>query len=256
MEYKAVFIMSLVMVITMILLLVNESTDNPVSLQVIVINLTRRPDRLDYIRKSLAVLSIPYIRFSAIDSHKLLDSDYKTVCTGYAYAQIQKNHRTEDKQLSKGAVGCALSHIAVWKQINRPTLILEDDIDIKHTIPEMQTLIKSAPRDWDILLLGWAKPQDGREIFSRNNTKNATWIQLVGFWGLHAYIIKSSTVKKLLDDVLPLTYQIDTWISDKATEGKIKVYGLRKTIINQRHDIFFTDIQTPLIKNNQLVPFL
>lgn len=67
--------------------------------------------------------------------------------------------RTEMPGYSNGAVGCALSHLALWKEAltqSRVVTVLEDDaITNMHFEAEASGLVASLPPDWDIVLWGW-----------------------------------------------------------------------------------------------------
>lgn len=98
-----------------------------------VINLDRRPDRLNAITKQLDNLELKYTRVSATDGNALKDSD----CT---FVDKEK-FVARNKHLPKaGEIGCALSHMKIWNQIideNIPVaLILEDDVTINSDLVE------------------------------------------------------------------------------------------------------------------------
>ena len=64
--------------------------------------------------------------------------------------------------------------------------------------------------------------------------------------------------RKLIDKSLPMTQQIDWWLSDLATDKKIKIYGLTNSRWKQNPLINDTNIQTPLLilenfKNNNVI---
>ncbi len=89
-----------------------------------VVNLDRRPDRWESVSKKLNDCGITHMeRFSAIDGSKLeLTPEIRTL------------FRNNDFNFRQGVVGCALSHIKLWKDLvesnNDYTIILEDDIEL------------------------------------------------------------------------------------------------------------------------------
>jgi GR25 family glycosyltransferase involved in LPS biosynthesis len=88
-------------------------------------------------------------RFPAIDGNTI---SRKQFCEHDVF-------RTEMLAYSNGAVGCALSHLALWKEAvtqSSPVTVLEDDaITNMHFETEAAALIESLPPDWDIVLWGW-----------------------------------------------------------------------------------------------------
>lgn len=113
---------------------------------IIVINLDRRPDRMDKFK------GLNFTRFSAIDGTKLVSN-----------FQIQRIFEGNDYNMYRGMVGCALSHLCVWIDFlyNKPNLnyitILEDDIIFKPSVFKNIKSITEYYSDWDIIFLGHSK---------------------------------------------------------------------------------------------------
>src|SRR5436305_1957071 len=88
-----------------------------------VINLQRSKDRLEHIDKNLREFGITYKRYDAVDGKELsikeIDSTTTKVCR-YLLC-------------SRPTIGCALSHIGLWKEISESNdkwhLVLEDDVE-------------------------------------------------------------------------------------------------------------------------------
>lgn len=219
-----------------------------------VINLDRRLDRWSVTYKILLQNGFKNIhRFSAVDAKKLSEDEIKSILTEEAYQQVLQPIRTQHWHLSRGAVGCFLSHATLWKKLASSSypafLIFEDDARPVSTFDKTKLLFADAPGDWDILLLGWIVPEH-RQILPTETTESPNsffskpWIQLLGFWGLHGYIISRSCARKLLNRMLPMTAQVDSWISDLALSGYVKVYAANPPFVFQNK--FNTDIQTPI----------
>jgi len=91
---------------------------------VYVINLAKDIDRWRHIEASLLSLGISPIRIRAVDGINR---------TSLIRRLIKRNFATKDWALTPGEIGCALSHIKVWKKVSRgglPAIILEDDAEI------------------------------------------------------------------------------------------------------------------------------
>ena len=105
-------------------------------MRIVLINLERSADRLAAFRKRNAFLS-GFERFQAVDG-RLVD---------------------RQRLIAEGALGCALSHMTAWRQIERqgvPASICEDDA-VLHCDFERQAaaLMTTLPADWDLVLWGW-----------------------------------------------------------------------------------------------------
>lgn len=108
-------------------LCINKVAGSGLMLKTFLINLDRRPDRLEYVTKQLDELGIGFERVVAIDGK------------GCSAEQLRFFDRDRfvlecKKKPVMGEIGCALSHRLVWQQmVTRQipyALILEDDIKI------------------------------------------------------------------------------------------------------------------------------
>jgi alpha(1,3/1,4) fucosyltransferase len=111
----------------------------PRELPVFVINLDRRPDRLQR-------LGVKAQRWPAVDGRALkLTPELRTLLA------------PNDFFWKKGVAGCALSHLGLWKKVaaEGSALILEDDAVLR---PGWQEALKDLPADLDILYLGGVLP--------------------------------------------------------------------------------------------------
>lgn len=132
-----------------------------------------------------------------------------------------------------GALGAALSHLALWGRAvrqNEALTIFEDDVKLCCNFgSESDRLISSLAPDWDILLFGYnfngpitidALPGLGRSVitfeearmqqtanaFRTARPKSGLYRLLQGF-GLCAYAISPSGARRLLECCLPLRAQ-------------------------------------------------
>jgi GR25 family glycosyltransferase involved in LPS biosynthesis len=179
-----------------------------------VINLDRRPDRLVEVTNQL--LGIPYTRFSAVDGKSLtLSSEIKYLFT--EREKYQKNPYPGHRMI-KNVLGCALSHIQLWKQTillpkeNQYTRIFEDDIVLVPDFLERFSLINSflqENQDWDLLFLGYLDDRplyndhliatkSMGNIFQAIHKFNKKASRLHG-GGTHAYCISQKGANKLLN---------------------------------------------------------
>jgi len=113
-----------------------------------IINLDRCKDRWQAFETLNAGSGVNFRRFSAIE--------------GRAVAREPLAERgiiTADLSYTDAALGCALSHLALWDlalETNRVVTICEDDAILNRGFgPAADALMASLPRDWDVVLWGW-----------------------------------------------------------------------------------------------------
>lgn len=96
-----------------------------IKMQIYVINLARRPDRLAFMEAQLAKLQLPFIRVDAVDGLGNDDIGYPA----------------DHSRLSKGEYACYLSHVKAWKLFidsgAERCLVLEDDVYLSSSLPEI-----------------------------------------------------------------------------------------------------------------------
>jgi len=142
------------------------------------------------------------LRFSAIspspqEAKKALDSTlHSTFLDGWP-------RYTSDEIKGLGAVGCFLSHRALWREfINSSSsvaLILEDDLDPKDAESLSQTVHQFLKRsDWDFALLGW--------VGTLGNPRQH-------FTGTHAYMLTKPMAHRFLSFAYPLKQQVDYFMN-------------------------------------------
>jgi glycosyl transferase family 25 len=170
---------------------------------------------------------------------------YKQILT----TEVLKN-RKYHYELTRGAVGCYLSHLYIWKKIAESDknfgLIFEDDVLIATDfLSRLQTGLTQVPSDWDIYMCG---------IMCIKCDIKTNYIKVDRFWGTHGYFIKKESAEILYNELNKLiNKQIDADLSLLIKYGKIKMYGINPIIVAQGN--FGTDIQVPVDKNSNLDAF-
>jgi len=217
--------------------------------KIIYINLDRRTDRNLNVIEQLNKVGLLEMaeRFSAIDGKKLdlnkLDRNIITL-EGIEFAKKSDIIYTH---LTLGAIGCAMSHRAIYQKIIdeniNSCLILEDDITLDDRFIDQIKIIENELKvndyDYDLFFLGYhpGSTYDENKKFKK-------------VYGLFGYIVTKSGAKKLLD-LFPITYQIDTEITRNT--NKINIFGVdisNRIILSDQSQYsykFGTDIQ---IKDN------
>ncbi len=216
------------------------------------INLDRRPDRLERFMKSFEasdVNKIQLTKISAVDGGELDIS--KVPLSEVARGELKQiettGFRSKHYQLTRGAIGCYLSHVKVWRDIvdngHRHGLIFEDDVNIpKDLYHKMEKSMKNIPNDWDIILFGYhCKDCENMKGYRKVNR----------FILLHCYAISNSGIIKILktNSLFPITQQIDAYLSE-LSEDILNIYTVPNPIIHQNGSR--TDIQMPIIKQKNV----
>ena len=242
--YKYIAVILFILVITLIFIgILNFTYTNQekfVTLQTIieqedfdryVINLAKNKERLEtitniYNKSDLAI--IPFIRFEAVNGKEI---DVRPYVTDRVYNGIvdldNTNQRLYNTQITRGMVGCYLSHLEIYQQIqnnDKPyTLILEDDAIFNSDIYQsgIRNLLQNIPPDWDIIMLGRMTFDPSHEVVNHE-----TYLELLKFWGTYGYLINKSGVNKMLMyGNIPIDDQIDAVMSKLARENILNIYA-------------------------------
>uniref|UniRef100_A0A3B5QJV2 Cerebral endothelial cell adhesion molecule n=1 Tax=Xiphophorus maculatus TaxID=8083 RepID=A0A3B5QJV2_XIPMA len=186
-----------------------------VCLQIYLINLRRRPDRRDRMLYSLNELEVDVKVVDAIDGNALNSSDIKflgvDLLPGY-YDPFS------GRTLTKGEVGCFLSHYYIWKEVRELALIFEDDVrfeaNFKRRVLRLMEEVEQVELDWDLIYLGRKQVNPGKEA-AVENVRNLV-VADYSYWTL-SYAISQQGAQKLLnaeplskmlpvDEFLPIMY--------------------------------------------------
>ena len=225
--------------------------------QCFVINLEKNADRLQrfydsYSRSDLSVVKLS--RFDAINGKQLDLQDY---VTNEAYKQIMQaessGYRQRHYELTRGAVGCFLSHASLFKRLLQDDdkefyLIFEDDAYIPpKVIDRLAYLLDKAPDDWDIIVFGVI-----REVLI---DRGMLFDKVKAWWGLFGYAINKRGAQKFLDEFSKhkIDKQIDSMMSLMVAENKLNVYSSKMHLIS--HNASGTDIQLPVKVHKDIDPF-
>lgn len=163
----------------------SESVINHYFDHVYLINLKRRPDRLDKMKSLLGDLKINYEVIEAIDGKTDLEAQSISLETG----------------IDCGVVGCHLSHLKVYRDIlskgyERP-LILEDDLIAHKDFDNILLNINEVPEDWHLLYLGTADWNFKEN--KKNIVKGVPYYRGLQIDSTFAYAIK----RDILTDLIP-----------------------------------------------------
>ena len=179
----------------------NESTNNTNMLYnyetnfVKIVNLERRSDRLEDMKVKLHNIDIHnYEVIKAVDGSTLEPSMY-----------LKKLFENNDFNYRKGVIGCALSHLNLWKQLvidekNDFYVVFEDDItfvdDFKNKLNNILNKVCNTDDNIEFCLLG-----GGSISKSNENIENLHVLKRDDKTvdGLYGYIVTKSGAKKMID---------------------------------------------------------
>src|SRR3989338_8550552 len=170
-------------------------------------------------------------KFPAVDGRKL---DMSTVpLSERAKFYLSRGRELHEDLPSKGAIGCFLSHLSVWKtaleKVYNSIAILEDDAEITPFITSFNNN-HIDELDYDILMIAHVHPYDKLQKFSPR------FDRIKGrFWGTVGYFITNKGIKK----ILPLIDQIETQIDSQlgiiaANHPEVNIYVMRYPIVRNK----------------------
>lgn len=177
--------------------------------EVRIINLERRADRLQKFRNAHPQWHHRVCVELAVDGRALTLTP--------ALASLFKPN---DFLWKKAIMGCALSHLKVWKRLAEDNtignmLVLEDDVLFKgEFLKTWSVAAASVPADWDVLYLGGVLPPNRAMYEKAVEPVNGQWGRIMEnqFFGQrtanryfhfcnYSYVIRRSAAVKLLDSI-------------------------------------------------------
>jgi len=135
----------------------------------------------------------------------------------YARYHIKNNIESDFMHMGrKGAVGCALSHIQLWRkcvELNEPIIIVEDDMFLDTQKGEkIQNVVSQIPKDCDFAGIMY------NPVHTESDNCTEQWCEMgVRFAGIQLYYITPRGATILLRDALPVVVHIDQYIAYVAS---------------------------------------
>ncbi|XP_024048711.1 inactive glycosyltransferase 25 family member 3 isoform X1 [Terrapene carolina triunguis] len=168
--------------------------------EIFLINLVRRPDRRQRMLSSLYELEIDPLVVDAVDGSALNSSDIKILGVDLLPGYYDP---FSGRTLTKGEVGCFLSHYYIWKEIVarglEKSVVFEDDVRFeayfKVRLTRLMEELEWAQLDWDLIYLGrkQVNSDDEEPVEDVRNLVVAEY----SYWTL-AYIISQRGAQKLI----------------------------------------------------------
>ncbi len=200
------------------------------SLPTYVINMKERADRWSRFTGQQTVSAFKRLhRFNAVNGKKLNPQTDKRISVQTRMNILRNYRRSHHEIATLGAIGASLSHIGVWKKFvasgSPMCLIMEDDAILDGaTIEQINTLMKTAPKDWDMWILGYWAPN-----LIVEDLPNSNWNKVYNFTAAHAYILTRSAALRFLEEPTPIESHIEYYMTASAV--------LKNMLIVQHPDI-------------------
>jgi glycosyl transferase, family 25 len=229
------------------------------------ITLKRSTDRQELIHDCLEGLD--YEVFWGVDGESLNLSHLKNI-NRYS-AELAKKKSSSNIPLTRGEIGCALSHVNIYKDMLSKNydrvLILEDDLKVNiHAAESISKAFNELPDDWEFLYLGYLEEADGitlrarvminfviplvnlfkkkwydperlRRKFYRPYSEN---LEISGkHSGTHAYGLTIEGAKKILEFQTPVVQASDNAVGEMCLDGSLNAYRLKKQAFYQNRDL-------------------
>jgi GR25 family glycosyltransferase involved in LPS biosynthesis len=183
--------------------------------KVYVVNLERRPERLEHAKKEMEFAKIPFEVFKAVDGGAL---DLKIPWI---------------PRLTPGMLGCFESHFRIISEAvakgYESICVFEDDVVFAPGFTEyMEEAIKSLPTDWQFCYLGCTEYGGIKDYKKKINDH---WVIPKCAWGTQGYMIRTKEALQLLQKRLEaVEMQIDEQLSNLILPSSgLKYYALYPT---------------------------
>jgi len=163
---------------------------------VYVINMRDQHARMEAAATQLDCLSVPFLRFEAVNGRTLDTEKVEAVYDSNA------NRKRFRHQLVAGEIGVYLSHLALWSKVAQAdapgAIIFEDDFVADESLPCALSTLCCDEDDWDMVKLYSRKP--GRKVVSERFLENG--MGLVVPWQVPTstigYLIRKDAASRLL----------------------------------------------------------
>ena len=195
-------------------------------MKTLVINLSHRRDRLDKFKQNNADF-ISYDVLKAVDGYKVEYKDLRKMGFDTDHDWIDPILNTP---LTKGEIGCFLSHWKAWKQCikaNEPILVLEDDAIITDEF-SYDELYKLRRQGYNFVYLGWKEMEESVPIDDK-------FVKPVyPYWGL-AYVITPESAK-ILTKGKPKIIPVDEYLPRMIEKLNVVAYKENVIVPRDRKD--------------------
>lgn len=208
----------------------------------IVISLRQSVERRNALRKEFEKINKKPIFFDAVDGRSKTEDELRLL----THAPLV---------MKKGEVGCALSHLQVYKRMIEEDLpllwVFEDDVIIKKTfaaiLPYLERFAHEYMKGRPAVLLPWTMQRVTHKVADLS-TEISVYHSIYGIYA-HAYLITKEAAANILKIQTPLRWQIDAWKFYYLLDA-LRIYGLNQHLV-QRPDDTESIINKMDMRNNK-----
>ncbi|KPP70111.1 procollagen galactosyltransferase 1-like [Scleropages formosus] len=239
--------------------------------QIFMINLQRRPHRRQRMLSSLYEQEISCKMVNAMDGRALNASQIQAMGIRMLPGYSDPYH---GRPLTKGELGCFLSHCGVWKEIVqrqlKTSLVVEDDVRFevffKHRLRNLMSEVESHGLDWDLIYIGRKRMQVDRPEKSVPNIRSLVEADY-SYWTLGymmslqgaSKLLKADPLSKMLpvDEFLPVMYNkhpISDYMEHFETRD-LKAFSAEPLLVFPTHYSgdpgYISDTETSVVWDNK-----
>jgi glycosyl transferase family 25 len=218
-------------------------------MKIFVVNLRRSHQRRNFMKSQLDRIRADYEIVEAIDGYELSDEEIQNLCEDAALSK-------DPNWLSKGAIGCALSHRKALEKLEadniRAATILEDDVIIPDNLPDILQRLEDKWLKDEVIMLHWSSWID--QPFTRESGEEAGHGYVLArptsvnyLRGTAGYIITADAAHKISRANRPIRATSDSWDYFAAAHCFFKLRCLVPPVIGLTH------AQSEMRRNSQSV---
>ncbi|XP_043105716.1 LOW QUALITY PROTEIN: procollagen galactosyltransferase 1-like [Puntigrus tetrazona] len=241
--------------------------------EVFMINLKRRVDRRERMLRSLREQEIACKIIAAVDGKAMNVSEINAMAIHMLPGYSDPYH---GRPLTRGELGCFLSHYNIWKEIAdrglKTSLVLEDDlrfeIFFKRRLQNLMREVESKGLDWDLIYIGRKRMQVDRPEKAVPNIRNLVEADY-SYWTL-GYMMSLQGAKKLLkaeplskmlpvDEFLPIMFNkhpVSDYM-DQFEREDLKAFSAEPLLVFPTHYTgepgYISDTETSTVWDNEKV---
>jgi glycosyl transferase, family 25 len=198
-------------------------------LPVFVVSLPQSTERRRPLLAVLTEMDVAHEVFEAADGAKLVSRRE----VPWSDAATLEPQPLLGRRLTAGEIGCAVSHLTLWRRIaggQERAVVLEDDCHLAHTFPGVLSGLRA--QAWDLVLLGHRSTRRGAEagatpaLGGRPLGRSHRLARLVEFaTGSYAYAISPEGAARLARFAEPIRVPAD-WVTGYAPAAGVRLHGV------------------------------
>ncbi|XP_029913296.1 procollagen galactosyltransferase 1 [Myripristis murdjan] len=241
--------------------------------EVFMINLQRRSDRRERMLKALYEQEIACKVIAAVDGKAMNISEIHKMGIHMLPGYSDPYH---GRPLTKGELGCFLSHYNIWKEVVErglhTSLVIEDDLRFevffKRRLMNLMTEVESEGLDWDLIYIGRKRMQVDHPEKAVPNIHNLVEADY-SYWTLGYMIslqgamklLKAEPLKRILpvDEFLPIMYNkhpVSDYMEQFETRD-LKAFSAEPLLVYPTHYTgdpgYISDTETSTVWDNEKV---